>query len=178
MKSLRLARWRARVSPTWPPGIRDWLRTKGSLTVRLQTERGRFRVENVFQALTVGLSDERGVLDEGRVLKGRGRDVFLWSGGQRSVYAHSLIAWHGARCDWRFWRALGQRSLGSELFRDRTIERGPARFACLGGAHPLARAAGLTAAAVLYARRTRYRRRGGRTPLLVTEVFLPAIQTL
>jgi chorismate--pyruvate lyase len=87
--------------------------------------------------------------------------------------------------DWPLFSALGERSLGTTLFRDPLVKRGQLEFARIRPGHPLlarVQAAlareglGLRSDTVHYARRCVYRRRQGL--LLVTEVFLPAVLNL
>jgi len=80
---------------------------------------------------------------------------------------------------WRMLSGLGARPLGAALFADPRIKRHPLRFRQLNRRHVLyVRACGLLAAAPasLWARRSVFVLSGA--PLLVTEVFLPAILAL
>ena len=218
---MKIARWRRECSPAWPEEVVDWLRTHGSLTVRLQSELGGFKVDVRRQGTGRLLADEAYLLRSAPGRSGRLRQVTLWAGGQARVVAHTAVRWVGAQSDWPFWRQLGTRSLGSVLFRDRRVQRGALQFAMLPPAHPLARQAtlawrssravssadaspatvssisassdnvlpagvsragwspaGLSAvtsgapAMRWLARRARYQRGRGLTPLVVTEVFL------
>ena len=108
------------------------------------------------------------------------RNVTLLAGGQPRIVAHSVVKVLGSQSDWPFWRVLGSRSLGSVLFKDKRVRRGPLAFACLPEQHRLMRqtrialsASGFKDIAMgrLYARRALYQRHLKRTPLLVTEVF-------
>jgi chorismate--pyruvate lyase len=77
--------------------------------------------------------------------------------------------------DWPFFRALGERSIGTHLFSDPKIIRGAFQFARLYGTHPLLCRAYQAIGSQyltepLYARRRLFRRRNG--VMLITEVFL------
>lgn len=100
--------------PSAPAWVHDWLRHTGSLTQAL-SRRGDFRVQCCYQGRI-------------RLVGGwrvRARAVALcvndlpvvWAmtlllppGGRRGLLAHP-------RCDWPFWRTLGERSLGTALAR-------------------------------------------------------------
>lgn len=171
---MKSARWRTVCNPNWPQATVDWLRTQGSLTVRLSRTFGQFRVQVRFQGCAIVLADEARAL---RVLpkrQVRARDVTLWAGGEARVLAHTAVTWLGPQSDWPFWRQLGTRSLGTVLFRDRRVQRGALAFARLPDRHPLAQQASATSRnrGPWFARRAVYRRAAGRTPLLVTEVFI------
>lgn len=116
----------------------------------------------------------------------RQRLVRLLVGGQAVVLAQTLVQLDGPRNDWRFWRGLGARSLGSVLFANPRVERGDLYFARLPARHPWV----LTlldeydqrevfkqrAGKHWYARCARFDMRAGHTPLWVMEVFLPQLQ--
>lgn len=116
----------------------------------------------------------------------RQRLVRLVVGGQVVVLAQTLVLADGPRNDWRFWRGLGARSLGSVLFADPRVKRGSLYFARLPARHPwvlmllgeedqrdvLQQHAGKH----WYARCARFEMRAGHTPLWVMEVFLPQLQ--
>ncbi len=174
---MKTAHWRSHCSADWPKPAVSWLRTRGSLTVRLQRLHGSFRVQLRKQGCGPVLSDEAALIGVKPGRHARLRQVTLWAGGQPRVVAHTAVKWMGQHSDWPFWRHLGTRSLGSVLFRDRTVKRGLMQFARLSQRHPLARqAAGIPHTGVAprhwFARRAVYRRASGLTPLVVTEVFV------
>jgi chorismate--pyruvate lyase len=173
---MKTARWRSHCSPAWPLSARDWLRTEGSLTVRLQRGLGQFKVAVDYQGLADALVDEHRVLHLAQARHVRTRNVVLWAGGSPQVVAHSVVRWLGAQSDWPFWRQLGTRSLGTVLFRDHRVRRLFMQYARLPAQHPLTQAANAgRSPRPLYARRAVYVRGQSRTPLLVTEVFLHAM---
>ncbi len=188
MKSLRVAQWSPRLPAHWPAWVRDWLSTPGSLTTRLQQQCGQFRVEPVFQGVANAHADEFSLIASTpfvQMRRVRTRNVRLWAGGKIVVLAHTVVGIAGPRNEWPFWRGLGKTSLGTVLFKDKRVRRGVMEFARIVSGHPLLPRNGMTPllgdaadARTLYARRTRYHRGFGVTPLVVTELFLPTLQTI
>lgn len=158
---------------------RHWLVDRGSLTRRLQERCAAFCVQRVRQTLRPGVIDERSPL---RARAGEWlttREVFLCCADTPVVFAHSVVRRGGLQGPWRWVGGLGARPLGAALFADPRIERTPLAFRAIGRHHPLfgcatARMEGPPRA--LWARRSIFLREG--VPLLVTEVFLPAILEL
>lgn len=175
------ARWHGHVNGVAASApMRDWLSDPVSLTAKLQRHGGQFRVQRLFQGHGPCMADERAVLGLPRRLQVRTREVLLRCDGRPLVYAHTVVPLAANAADWPFFRGLGERSLGSSLFGDPRVARGPLQYARLQPRHPLARRAGAALGLVfdqpLAARRCLYRRRRGL--LLVTELFLPAIVAL
>lgn len=106
------------------------------------------------------------------------RDVLLTGGGHIRVFAHSVLPRSSLHGDWCGITRLGTKPLGETLFTDPRIRRLGLTMRRLDARHPLYRAArrhtGITAQH-LWARRSVFCLNGH--PLLVTEVFLPAIDT-
>jgi chorismate--pyruvate lyase len=184
--SLRRARWLAH-----PEGVRadaamrDWLTTPGSLTARLIAHSRQFRVQKLRQAPNVCLADEAAAIGLDRPRRVWEREVLLRCDGAPVVYGHTVVPTSASAHDWPLFSALGERSLGTTLFYDPLVKRGPLEFARIRPGHPLlARVVaasgreglGLRSDTVHFARRCVYRRRQGL--LLVTEVFLPAVLNL
>ncbi|WP_370263364.1 chorismate lyase [Limnobacter sp.] len=178
--------WHGACPPAWPAWARNWATTRGSLTQRLLGLGLGFEVQPVMQGLT-NITAPNGQPAQSQALgRMRCRRVRLKVAGEPVVLAQTLVTLRGPRNDWRFWRGLGQRSLGSVLFADPTVVRGPLFFASLPARHPwvLALLDQPEAARVLqqpagkhwYARCARFERRNGHTPLWVMEVFLPQLQ--
>lgn len=175
-----LAHWHGHVnvvgSPRW---MRHWLTDGGSLTAKLVAHDCSFHVRRLRQDLAPCLPDECSAIGLARPVQVRERDVLLCLGDRAVVFAHTVIPLRSSASDWPFFSALGERSLGSTLFADPLVRRGRFEFARLPPAHPLARRAAAAiapttgSAALLYARRSLFRRRHG--VMLVTEVFLPEI---
>jgi chorismate--pyruvate lyase len=113
------------------------------------------------------------------------REVLLRCDGVPVVYGHTVVPTSASAHDWPLFSALGERSLGTTLFYDPLVKRGPLEFARIRPGHPLLarvhaalgrEGQGVRSDTVHFARRCVYRRRQGL--LLVTEVFLPAVLNL
>ena len=179
-RSLRLANWHRHLSAVGAePEMRDWLASEGSLTARLVAFSTQFRVRRLHQKLAPCAFDEAAPIGLTRRVQVRERDVLLCCDGVPVVYGHTVVPLSASASDWPLFSALGERSLGSTLFYDPKVRRGPLEFARLTEHHPLL--ARVRAALgevdlkehVFHARRCVYRRRQGL--LMVTEVFLPAV---
>lgn len=178
--SLRLAVWQQHVGGIGAPApLRHWLTGEGSLTAKLVAHSRLFRVQRLHQNTGLCLADEAlkiGMARRGRVWE---REVLLRCDERPVVFAHTVVPMSATAGDWPLFNALGERSLGSTLFGDPAVSRGPLEFARIRDGHPLmqrARAALGVDLPVLYARRCLYRRHRG--SLLVTEVFLPSVLAL
>ena len=163
--------------------MRDWLVTPGSLTARLVSSSAAFRVRRLHQRSAPCLMDEAAAIGLARAQRVWEREVLLECDGAPVVFAHTVVPMECDAADWPLFSALGERSLGSTLFYDPLVRRGPLEFARLSADHPLVRRAhaalgkqGDADKHIYYARRCVYRRRQGL--LLVTEVFLPAVLEL
>ena len=160
-----------------PREYRGWLVDQGSLTSRLRQRCRDFSV----RPLRVGFA--RPNRDESAALQLRDdelayvREVVLNCNDQAVVFAHSVVAAGSLRGPWAAVTRLGSRPLGEALFSNPLVARGSLQYRRIGARHALARQAaraGLAAArAPLWARRSLFILRGH--PLMVTEVFLPAI---
>lgn len=107
------------------------------------------------------------------------REVLLLHGTTPLVFAHTVFAAGGLRGAWRGIAGLGTRPLGAALFADPRIVRFPLRQKKLSRAHPLYRRAAAQLKKMpspLWARRSIFA--AGKSPILVSEVFLPAIHDL
>lgn len=108
------------------------------------------------------------------------RDVLLYCGGTPVVYAHSVLVPGGRGAGWRLMQGMGSRPLGAALFTDPRIRRLMLRQRKLGRGHELYRRVShivkACAFATLWARRSLFT--VGKSPILVTEVFLPAVLAL
>lgn len=178
-RSTNRVRWFSHVNGINPPGgMRGWLIDPSSLTLKLMQRGGGFRVQRLCQRTALCLRDESRLVGLRRQVRVRERDVLLRCGQQPMVFAHTIVPMDATASDWPFFSALGERSLGTMLFGDPSVSRGPMQYARLLPHHPLARrtSEALNATpppAPLFARRRLFRRKNG--VLLVTEVFLPAI---
>lgn len=184
-QSLRLANWHRRVAAVGAePAMRSWLATKGSLTARLAAHCERLRVRRLHQKAALCSFEEAAPIGLARRVRVWEREVVLCCDGVPAVFGHTVVPMSATENDWPLFSALGERSLGSLLFDDPKVGRGPLEFARLPGCHPLLarvhaalgeRAADLDGH-VFHARRCVYRRHQGL--LMVTEVFLPAVLDL
>ena len=109
------------------------------------------------------------------------REVLLLADGVPVVYARSVLPRRNVRGAWNLFHGIGSRPLGAALFADPRIERLPLASACLdvrdARYHRAIEVTGMAGGPRrLWARRSVFRLR--RRPLLVTEVFLPAIHSL
>ena len=159
--------------------LRRWLLDRGSLTRRIQLHCAAFGLKVLSQRRAPVRHDEYAVLGAPAGARCVVREVSLNCGGTPVVFAHSAVAPHTLKGAWRMLSALGARPLGAALFADPRVKRYPLRFRQLGCADALyRRACELVEEAprILWARRSLFVLRG--SPLLVTEVFLPAILAL
>ena len=107
------------------------------------------------------------------------REVVLRADDMPVVFAHSVMAPRDLTGVWRSVGGLGTRPLAAALFADPRVVRFPLEYKRINRhhyLHGLVSAAGLEPPRILWARRSLFRLQG--RPLLVTEVFLPAILKL
>jgi len=158
--------------------LREWAGCRGSLTEKLRAAFPDLQVELVRQARAAPNPDEYAPLGLPPPLSVWIREVVLHSRGTPLVFAHTVLPHAYLRGAWHLFGGLGARPLGEVLFADPRIRRGPLRFCALGSRHPLHREAqralpALALPATLWARRSVFERGGH--PVLVSEVFLPAL---
>lgn len=181
-QSLRLAKWHRSADAVGAAApMRDWLATKGSLTARLIDSSGSFRVRRLHQKVAVCSLEEAVPIGLPRREHVWEREVLLCCDGRPVVFGHTVVPMSATASDWPLFSALGERSLGTTLFYDPLVKRGPLEFARLREGHPLlarlrAALGGDLNGHVFHARRCVYRRHQGL--LMVTEVFLPAVLDL
>ncbi|MEW5967948.1 MAG: chorismate lyase [Pseudomonadota bacterium] len=174
--------WLAHPHPI-PRPLRAWLSDHGSLTARLKTRCAHFRVLPLAVGIARPNADEVELLGLRPGMRAYVREVLLLCNDIPVVFAHSVLPCAGLRGGWNGITRLGTRSLGEALFNDHRIARQPLAYKAVRRGHPLFdRIAGPHAAAphalarMLWARRSLFCLH--RHPLLVTEVFLPAIESL
>lgn len=159
-----------------PRALRGWLSDRGSLTRRLKARHADFSVSPVARGFAPPFPDEAMALRLRPQAQAYVRDVLLMGGGRVRVFAHSVLPMSGLRGGWFGVTRLGAKPLGEALFANPRVRRLGLASRRLDARHPLYRAArrhtGL-AAQHLWARRSLFCLDGH--PLLVTEVFLPAI---
>lgn len=160
-----------------PREFRRWLTDQGSLTRRLRGHCRDFSVRPVRVGFARPNRDENDLLQLRTDELAYVREVVLNCDGRAVVFAHSVVAAGSLRGPWAAVTRLGSRPLGEALFSNPLVARGSLQYRRIGARHALARQAaraGLAAArAPLWARRSLFILRGH--PLMVTEVFLPAI---
>ncbi len=162
------SRWTALRRPSQqqaPCDWRGWLSDSGSLTRRLvQLSRGDFRVEVVSQGWGRPTRSEAKVLGMRSRQRALVREVQLIGNGQPWVYARSIIPAQTLTGPQRQLKRIGTRPLGALLFSDPTMRRGPLQISRLA----------LRDQSRVWARRSLFYL--AEKPLLVCEVFLPALK--
>lgn len=177
-----MAHWHQHVNAVRAPGAMvNWLTNRASLTARLMANCQKFRVQRLQQSRAMCLYDEFAAIGLARPERVVQREVLLRCDGMGVVYAHTVLPNSANATQWPLFAALGERSLGTTLFSDPLVMRGEFAYARLRHTHPLLRRIDQLQildepVTCLYARRSVFRRKGG--CLLVTEVFLPAINSL
>ena len=147
-----------------PQEWRSWLTDSGSLTQRLvQLIKGDFRVEVVRQGWYRPTRSEAKALNMNHRQVALVREVQLIGKGQAWVFARSIIPAQTLTGSQRQLKMLGTRSLGSLLFSDPSMRRGPLEISKLR----------LTNKRNVWARRSVFFL--SNKPLLVSEVFLPQL---
>jgi chorismate--pyruvate lyase len=167
------------IEPIAPPDLLSWLAEPGLLTDRVRAlcgERMRFRMLGPLRDATLPLelrarlrvSDQRCLL----------RDIEFRCDDERIVYAQTVLP-DSTLSRYPWLRELGDSPIGETLRRaEEPLEREPLEYAELPPQDDLARAALDAGSAdpvrgALWARRAVYRLGG--EPILVQEVFLPAL---
>jgi chorismate--pyruvate lyase len=157
-----------------PPPLVPWLAEPGLLTSRVRAQCGaaaRLRLLRLDPVpLDPAIAQRLAVDDEMCLL----REIEFTCGARRWVFAQSVFPRSTvSRHPWL--RDLGDRGLGESLSVIDDVRREPLEYCELRDSHPLARSAlsGEPATATVWARRAVYRLGG--PPILVQEVFLPAL---
>lgn len=160
-----------------PRDLVAWLLDRASLTHRVQRScAGTFRVEVLYQGWQRPQRHERLALNLRRRTLTMVREVRLLCDEQPWVYARSVVPLRTLSGAQRRLGELGSRPLGALLFTDRSLERGELELARIRPGQRLfaAATAGVRPApAEIWGRRSIFRI-GGK-PLLVQELFLPAL---
>lgn len=170
--------WTAPVPPI-DDRYRPWLTDSGSLSARISTRCGALRVRRVFQGLRRPGHDEASLIELSPGRNAHVREVVLLADEVPVVFAHSIVSPRDLRGPWRCIGRLGERPLSTALFENPRVRRGALEYRRLDRRHPLharLRELGLGAQHALWARRSSFRLE--ERPLLVTEVFLPALLAL
>ncbi len=180
MRITRIAKWRSshRLHPgEVPPEIERWLLAPGSLTrLLLQASGGDFLVRLLSQRWENPLPDEARLLGIRPKRHALVRQVLLLCKGEPWVYARTVIPRSTLSGRRRRFVRLGTRPLGAVLFADPSMQRSEVQVARLEPATRLYRLACRELEerpAVLWGRRSVFRLSD--RPLLVSEIFLPAV---
>ncbi|HSD36428.1 MAG TPA: chorismate lyase [Rhodocyclaceae bacterium] len=183
----RLSSWGASPVAANHP-LHGWLTESASLTARITARCGSLRVALLSQRLGRPHRDEATLLGLRTGEQACLREVLLLADERPVVYARSLLRRESLRGAWVMFGGIGTRPLGAALFADPLIRRGPLsvrRFDQRDARHGHVRRqlgqhdplyAGVEIGEALWARRSCFVRRG--QPLIVCEVFLPAILEL
>lgn len=180
-----MAHWQAQLPASLhcqQAGLANWLQSRSSLTALLRAVSQQFSVQRLRQGPAMPLADEFACLSLHRPQQLLQRDILLICDDLPVIYAHTIVLPKAIKQHWPFFNGLGNRSLGSRLFIDPKVKRGNLQFAKLPANHPLylatqnavPQALGNTSS--IWARRSLFSREQG--TMLVTEVFLPAMQQL
>ena len=158
-----------------PKKLKPWLDEPGSLTRRLRGIAGeQFRVRVIRECWVQPWPDERARLTMPESRKVWLREVELCRGETPLVYARSIIPVSSLHGPLRRFRQLGARPLGALLFGRYPVARGPIQVAPVLKDSRLGITAGLQGQNTsAWARRSIFSIAG--RPLLITEVFLPAL---
>ncbi|MDM7464433.1 MAG: chorismate lyase [Tepidimonas taiwanensis] len=160
-----------------PPQLHPWLTDTGSLTARLQAHCQHLTVEVIAQGVREADADGATALQLPTDTRVWSRRVILRADGCAVVFAHSVTQAQHVRGAWHELPTLGNRPLGAMLFAAADVRRSPLSVAQLPSTHPLVQQAlavtGVGGGGPLWARRSLFWR--AHAPLLVTEVFLPAL---
>jgi len=171
---VRRSDWQSRLSGLGGEHrLRSWLTERDSLTARCQRASGEFRVRLLTYGKGRPLADETPAGRPAWV-----REVLLECDGVPVIFAHTSLSTASNGRLTRWLARLGSRSLGSLLFAHPGFKRGAIEFRRLDRRDPLFRRAAIWGATTpcLWARRSAHRLGG--QEVLVTEVFLPAIDRL
>lgn len=170
-------RWLRR---SMPELLRDWLLDKGSLTDRLKYScKGRFSVQVLDEAWQRPRRDEAQVLGMSVTALAWVRQVQLLCDGRPWVFARTVVPASTLSGAQRRLAHLGNRPLGAYLFADPGMQRSPVQLACIARGSKLFDDAvqGLVSKPqAVWGRRSVFR--VGNKPLLVSEIFLPGIESV
>ena len=169
MKCL-MPRWSAQLRQTGlQKNLVSWLKETHSLTQRGQRTFHHFSVQPLFEGQVLGMAQSRPLHTV--------REVVLLADGHPFIFAHSVLGGVPRGVLGRWLRGLGNRSLGTMLFRHPGIQRDELQFARLDVRHALYQVCCKQLAAFhhsiqgpLWARRSKHRYAG--QTICVIEVFV------
>jgi chorismate--pyruvate lyase len=160
--------------------LHGWLADGASLTERLLARCGQLHVKLLSQRLAKPHRDEARLLGLRVGEIAYLREVLLIADGQPVVYARSLVCRDSLRGAWAMFAGIGAHPLGTALFADPLIRRGPLHARRLDERdmryRRIASSVKIDESGALWARRSCFLRHA--RPLIVCEVFLPAILEL
>lgn len=160
--------------------MRTWLFDDASLTSRLVAScAGKFRVEVLKQRYTRVQGNEARLLGIPLRQYALLREVYLYCGSLRVVYARSIIPLETMTGKQRRLAHLGERPLGGFLFACPSMQRGQVQLAAIPSGDPVYERAMQSQDSngeILWGRRSVFRLDG--KPLIVAEIFLPTIRQL
>lgn len=167
-----------RVRQGWlPPQLRPWLLDTGSLTQRLiHCCHGQFRLEVLSQGWGYPQLNEARALALPLRRRALIRQVYLLCDETPWVFARTVIPERSLRGRQRRLKRLGNRPLGAVLFADPSMRRSPMELTRIDhGQRLFRRAVGKSGSpsTTIWGRRSLFRL--GRSPLLVSEIFLPEL---
>lgn len=162
-----------------PQQWRHWLLDHSSLTRRLQRTCGDdFRVEVISQRMELPMLSEARALQRPPQEIALVRQVHLLCGDSQWVFARTVIPLPSLKGGLRRLAVLGDKPLGAVLFADPKMERTPVEVARIEPRHRLyrmSRGETPTDRTPVWGRRSVFRLH--HNPLLVSEFFLPELQT-
>ncbi len=173
--------WRDLENAEAPPAnIEDWLLTTDSLTQRVQSCCGKgFHLEILQHGWTRPQLNERRLLlmpDSAYALR---REVVLCCSGTPLIFARTIIPNASLQGSGLRLSRLGRKPLGELLFRDHSVERSQWQLTHVAQDNPMFDDVGLAkkkSKSQVWGRRSVFFY--ANEPLLVAEMFLPAIQKL
>ena len=156
------------------PDLKSWLFDTGSLTTRLiEYCDADFSVECLSQEHAVPTTDEIKLLGMQPRQRALIRQVLLKCGTIPVVYARTIIPFSSLRGELQGLTRLGNKSLGSVLFSDKSMRRGDVEVASLKVPHPCYQWVQSSAGKAIWGRRSIFLLK--RQQLLVSEFFLPGL---
>jgi chorismate lyase len=162
--------WRPLARVRAPAGLAGWLADQGSLTRRLQRY-GSFRVRPLRQQICRPGAAEAAMLGLAPRSHALVREVLLLVDATPVVFARSVLPLGSIQGRNRVLGHMARRSLGAELFRAPR-----ARRAAVWAAEVPAARLPVPVSQPCWGRQSLFLKRG--QPLLVAEVFLPALERL
>lgn len=163
-----------------PEAMRIWLYNDDSLTARLKNAcSGKFRVEVLRQRYARIQNNEEKALAVPHRQQALLREVYLYCGNTRVVYARSVIPLKTLTGRQKQLAVLGDRPLGGFLFSCPSMQREEVELAELregDRVYDQAMGDATRRPKTIWGRRSIFRLAG--KPLLVAEIFLPEISTI